>query len=129
MQSSLPMRPRDCPGPLVSPTLAAKDGGTAFRDADMRRTAAQSSEGDASQSALPTADSRDAASIIQRFGLNAEQAAALQAIKAWSIAGASQVLSPCHPTQHCSSSRGSKCFRVALMRFSGSGATLQASGP
>lgn len=128
MQSSLPTQPRDCPAQLVSPSQAARDDDTAFRDPNMRQTATQSSEGDASQSPLPEADSGDAGSIIERFSLNAEQAGALRAMEAWAVAGASQVLSQ-HPHTAPSSRRGSRPFRAAPLRFSGSGATLQASRP
>ena len=64
-----------------------------FTEADIQqRKATQSTDGRGSQQATPE-DRVDADCIIQRFGLNAEQAVALRAMEAWTIQGASQVRS------------------------------------
>ena len=91
MQSISPTQPQNGSAPLVSPSQAATDDDSDFMEFDKRLRGTQRSEGNTSQDAAP-ADSADADSIIQRFGLNAEQAAALRAMEAWAVPGASQVL-------------------------------------
>ena len=85
MQSSLPTQPQHSSAPPASPSQAAREGDSDFEEPAGRPETTQSCEGGASQDAA-LADSVDADSVIQRFGLNAEQAAALRAIP-----GASQV--------------------------------------
>ena len=93
MQSSLPTQPQSCSAPLVSPLQAAIDNDSDFIKTDERQKGLLSSGGKISETVVP-ADSVDADSIIRRFGLNEEQAAALRAMEAWAVPGASQVLHP-----------------------------------
>ena len=93
MQSSLPTQPQSCSALRVSPSQVPRDGDSDFVEPDKRQKGVQSSEGNSKQNTVP-ADSVDADSIIRRFGLNAEQAAALRAMEAWAIPGASQVRLP-----------------------------------
>ena len=67
-----------------------KDDSDVMEADTQHREATQSTDGSGIQQAMPE-DRVDADSIIQRFGLNAEQAAALRAMEAWTIQGASQV--------------------------------------
>ena len=97
MQSSFPTQPQRCSAPRVSPSQAATDDGNDFVEIEKHQKGIQSSGGDTCQDAAP-ADVVDADIIIQRFGLNAEQAAALRAMETWAVPGASQVL---HLRQCC----------------------------
>lgn len=91
MQSSLPTQPQSCSTPLVGPLHAAIDNDSDFMETDQHQKGQRSSDGNNSKAARP-ADCVEADSILRRFGLNAEQAAALRAMEAWAVPGASQVL-------------------------------------
>ena len=93
-QSSPRTQPKaDQTQPSGLPYSAGGEGSDSSGSEEQSEIAKSSATTSGSKEAKP-AEGVEAASIIQRFGLNTEQAAALRAMEVWALPGASQVCMP-----------------------------------
>lgn len=94
--SPRPQPEADRTQPSGTPCSAGGEDSDSSGREDQSEIAESSGASSDSREATP-AEGVEADSIIQRFGLNTEQAAALRAMEAWALPGASQV---CMPGSH-----------------------------